>query len=957
MVFELLSDELRSVLLEMGFEKPTEIQKLSFPAIQNNEDCLLIAPTGFGKTEAALLPIINRLMQIPKSTRDERGIFVLYVTPLRALNRDIYRRIIEIGEKVNVSIALRHGDTPTSERTKQSKKPPEILVTTPEMLQAIIVSKRIGRVHLKDVRVIIIDEIHSLVDNKRGIQLSLAIERLKRRIGRGHLQYIGLSATVGSPKLVAQYLAMDRDVTILNVIEDKKIDIEVLYPVSNASESNKIKKLRKIISSSEEVASRFSLLLKLLSPDSSTLLFTNTRQMAEILSWRISQFLQDKDSKEIVGFDLQHSLHHSSISRDERINAENEFRAGTLNLVVSTSSLELGIDIGLIDQVIQYMSPRRAETLLQRIGRSGHSRKRVSVGKILAISPSDSLESSVIAYLAMNKQIEQSEIYEKAYDVLLHQIVGIILDNGKQELDAIYETVVKAYPYRNLSMDELKDVLRFGVDNYFFIEEPSEDMKKLIYIARRKCYEYYYSNLSTIPDVRSYRVINIANNRYIGRLDEAFVVSIEVSVKIILKGEVWKILAIDEDDLVLRVSPQVDFEAAIPSWKGELIPISPLVAQKVRDTFTNKKLSEILPTNSDTLGIIKKFVSSQPENLLPRENILLIEDAGNYGAIHSFLGSKGNNALAILLSGLVTTRNPMAGGVNYSSDAYTILMRLGLQNISVIREILQMLEPDHVKPLLETFLKKTDLYRIHFQNVAKRVGVIKKDAKITRKAINILKSRYSGNESIISKEVLNEIFFEKIDYKAVVNLINKISLKEIEIKLVPVKSLDSPLALASDATSGERILRTEPTAAILHAVEKRINQTSVSLHCLNLKCDWSAVKKLERISDEDVVCPKCGRRYIAVGHPKSDNQRSLIRREMSGEVLDSEDKKKLKNAKKSADLVLNFGKKAIFILAGRGIGPTKAARILRMMYSSREELLEEILLQESEFTRTREFWA
>ncbi|MEW5761008.1 MAG: DEAD/DEAH box helicase, partial [Candidatus Thermoplasmatota archaeon] len=325
-MFELLDEKIKAQLKNFGIEEPTEAQKKALPKIIEGKNLLLIAPTGIGKTEAAILPIFNKII-LEKEKRRLEGFFCIYITPLRALNRDLLRRIEDWGNALNITVGVRHGDTAIGERRKQTKKAPEILITTPETLQILLLGKVLRR-HLKNVKAVIIDELHELAFDERGAQLSVALERLKELCGE--FQRIGLSATLGNIEEARNYIG---NCEVINVYASKKISVDVLYK--------------------ENFNEQIELLKSLINRHSHTLIFTNSREGAETLALNLRKI------------DERIGIHHGSLSKDVRINMEEEFKKGNLKALVCTSSLELGIDIGIIDYVIQFSSPRQVTRLVQ----------------------------------------------------------------------------------------------------------------------------------------------------------------------------------------------------------------------------------------------------------------------------------------------------------------------------------------------------------------------------------------------------------------------------------------------------------------------------------------------------------------------------------------------------------------------------------------------------------------
>jgi ATP-dependent helicase Lhr and Lhr-like helicase len=498
--FDLLAKPVRKVLAELGFSKPTLPQRMAFPAILDGKNVLLIAPTGTGKTEAVLLPIFSELCGNHEKTK--MGIQVIYITPLRALNRDMLKRLTFWSEKIGIKVEVRHGDTETKTRRKQARQPPQILVTTPETLQAVLPGSQF-RKHLVNVRYVIVDEVHELAESKRGVQLTIALERLKE-VTLHEFQRIGLSATVGNPEEVAKFICgTKRAVSVIQAVLSKNYGYRIESPIPTEADYEAAGKLE----TSPEAAARIRWLTELIDSHNSTLVFVNSRTLAEMLGHKFSQ-LNRQDI----------AVHHGSISKEERVNIEDQFKAGFLKAVICTSTLELGIDIGNVDLVIQYMSPRQVNSLIQRVGRSGHSLERLSEGVIVTVYPDDTLESIAAVTNAVENRIEPVLFHENALDVLAHQVAGILLDNQAITLKELTAIVRRAYPYRRLPSRKLYEVIDF-LDNLNKLRlDP--DGKVLRRTGRTR--EYYYGNLSMIPDERRYPVISVLTDRKIGSLGDEF---------------------------------------------------------------------------------------------------------------------------------------------------------------------------------------------------------------------------------------------------------------------------------------------------------------------------------------------------------------------------------------------------------------------------------------------------
>ncbi|MFQ5891905.1 MAG: DEAD/DEAH box helicase, partial [Candidatus Methanofastidiosia archaeon] len=615
-----LHPKIISLLEEKGFSSLTLSQKLGIPKILSGEDTLIIARTGSGKTEAAVLPIFSNLLEY-----GGEGIKVLYIAPLKALNRDLLDRLEWWAERLEIKIAVRHGDTSKSERRKQTLNPPDVLITTPETLQALLIGKRM-RVNLIPLRFVVIDEIHELCEEKRGIQLSLGLERLVELCGR-KFQRIGLSATVGTPKEVARFLS--EKAMVVDATEEKGLEVLVEYPLGKNPE------LSDFLQVNTETASRIERILKLISEHESVLIFVNTREMAETLSSRFNLITHEID------------VHHSSLSKYMRIDTEKRFKAQKLKSIVCTSSMELGIDIGSVDLVIQYASPRKVSRLVQRAGRSGHRIGETSRAFIIAVSEDDILEASVIARKAVGNELEETRIYENALDVLADQLVGLLMDEYRFEIERAFRVVKRAYPYRNLSKEKFLEVLDFLKALRLIWREEGYFGRK------RSAMNYYFENLSMIPDTKHYKIFEVGTNSYIGTLDEEFIATrAEIGENFVVKGRAWTLLDIKEDRVEVSESKVI---GAIPAWEGELIPVPFEVAQEVAKMREN--FSKSYPISKEAFSALKKYLEEHEKNdPIPSSYEILIEEFKDFVVIHAPFGSLANETLGRLISVLLSSK-------------------------------------------------------------------------------------------------------------------------------------------------------------------------------------------------------------------------------------------------------------------------------------------------------------
>ncbi|OYR58146.1 helicase, partial [Halorubrum ezzemoulense] len=367
--FAHLGSDIREALSDRGFSTPTEPQREAIPPLADGRNALVLAPTGTGKTETAMLPVFDAIVAARDAPGDppREGISALYITPLRALNRDMMDRLEWWGDRLGVEVAVRHGDTTQYERSKQADDPPDVLITTPESLQAILTGSKM-RVALEDVAHVVIDEVHELAAAKRGAQLTVGLERLRRVAGP--FQRVGLSATVGDPEEVGRFLVGtgkrdpdrpgDRAFETVEVAAGTRTDVRVLDPAITDRDTT----LAGELAVDETTASHVRTIREIVAENESTLIFVNTRQTAEALGSRFKTLAEnereaaERDGRDDAADPTEIELHHGSLSKEVRVDVEDRFKSGDLDGLVCTSSMELGIDVGRVDHVVQYGSPR-----------------------------------------------------------------------------------------------------------------------------------------------------------------------------------------------------------------------------------------------------------------------------------------------------------------------------------------------------------------------------------------------------------------------------------------------------------------------------------------------------------------------------------------------------------------------------------------------------------------------
>jgi ATP-dependent helicase Lhr and Lhr-like helicase len=606
---------------ERAFSAPTPAQRKAWPAIAAGEHVLLSAPTGSGKTLAAFLAALDRFAREGDGVREGRGeraakpgTRVLYVSPLKALAYDIERNlrapIRGIGAE-HVTVAIRTGDTPQKERAAMVRNPPDILVTTPESLYLILTSQ--AREMLRSVDTVIVDEIHAVAHSKRGSHLALTLERLEMLVRASNpeigpheaaFQRVGLSATQNPLEEIGRFLVgPGREVTIVDAGARKQLDLRIEVPVESMTEPGAAVQagtgapegaaladpLDPVPGGSE--ATRASIwpaiypeLLKLVQQHTSTIVFVNNRRSAERVALRLNELANkqlqqeaEDEGREPPALVEIARAHHGSLAREERTKVEELLKAGQLPCLVATSSLELGIDMGAVDLVLQIESPKSVARGLQRIGRAGHGVDQVSRGRIFPKFRGDLLECAVVARRMHEGLIEPTVVPRNALDVLAQQIVAIAVSAEGEEgvsVEELHELVRASYSYSELSRELLENVLDM-LDGRYPSKEFGELRARIVWDrlagtikARKGSRQLAIANAGTIPDRGLYSV-TLPDGRRVGELDEEMVYEARPGQVFLLGASTWRIEEITRDRVI--VTPAPGAPGAVPFWKGDSV--------------------------------------------------------------------------------------------------------------------------------------------------------------------------------------------------------------------------------------------------------------------------------------------------------------------------------------------------------------------------------------------------
>jgi len=909
------------------FKEFSEIQKRAIDEVERGENCIITAPTGTGKTEAAILPIIERIRKWPYA-----GIRAIYITPLRSLNRDLLRRLEDICNRFKISIAVRHGDTPSKERSVQTRKPPQLLITTPETLQIILITKSF-RNALRNVKAVIVDELHELYHTKRGAQLSIALERLVEIAGE--FQRIGISATVGNIDEAAIFLFGKRGHKIIKEIGGKGLSLNVEMP--NEPIYN-YKELREKFSLDKESIARIERIISLIKENRKSILFVNTRQVAESLGSKIIHLSNIYKFGPIA-------IHHSSLDKEERIKVEDAFKKGEIKSIIATSSLELGIDIGDVDLVMQYNSPKQVTRLIQRVGRSGHGIKGEAKGTIIVGSIIDALEAGIIARLSIERRLEKESIERNPADVIANQIASIALEYNRISESKVIEIFSRAGPFIDLKKEIFEGILK-TLEEQHIIKRANN-----LILRGSKTLKYFINNISVIPDVSRFVVKNITTNKVISSLDERFVANyIDEGSDFIAKGLPWHVVSIDKG--VIYVEPSTSIEAAIPDWEGEDIPVSFEVANAVGNLLEKEEIDFVENISDELSREISLFFEKQNKYYRFRRGTVPVEICGDYVIIYSPLGKLANEFLGKIIGSIFTAD---AGSITIKTTPYAIILDTSPANKRPnIKRDLSILKEYSIENLMNNsaIIAHTELFRYKFVQTAKLFGIIEKDATITRNIVDRLIQLYKGSE--VYKEVVRDLYKNYYDIEHVNEFLSSLRSGNLHFEFYDSGEL-SPFAnevLRSAYYYKELLLPATPGSSELKQFIEGIEEKKVELLCTF--CGFRFSKILSELREgEKIKCPACGSNMIAI---YKEEYTDSIEKVKKGRKLSEKERRYYSESLTCADLINEYGKRALVALSTYGIGVKTAAKILKMVRSDYKYFLIDLIEAQKNYIKYRKFW-
>jgi len=939
--FTHLGQRVRAALSERGFDTPTAPQRLAIPPLAAGEDTLVVAPTGTGKTETAMLPVLDAIVERGDPDETPFGISALYVTPLRALNRDMRQRLEWWGEYLDLEVDVRHGDTTQYQRSQQAENPPDVLVTTPETLQAMLTGERL-REALEDIAHVVIDEVHELAASKRGAQLAVGLERLRELAGP--FQRVGLSATVGDREAVGAFLTGGRGCAIRSVDVGSRLELDVIHPEPTAEDEDLAGKLV----TDPETASHVRRIGDLVADNESTLIFVNTRQTAEALGSRCKE----------LGLPIE--VHHGSLSKEARIEVEDAFKSGAVDGLLCTSSMELGIDVGRVDHVVQYHSPRQVTRLLQRVGRAGHRADQVSRGTVVATRPDDVLEALSIARRAREGLVEPAAIHEGSLDVVANQIPGMTMGLGDVAVDRAYDIVSRAYPFRALDETTFREVLAELRSNrivWHDTEGPVETVE-----TTGGTWQYVYANLSMIPDEQTYDVYDVAGGKQVGTLDERFVLDVAGPGSVFVQGgEMWRVAEVDEDDREVNVSPVEDPAGEVPTWVGQEIPVprpvagevgelrgvaGPQVAAGADAAGVARDLTARYPTDAETAAVGIEDVARQVEAdaPVPTDDRIVVEREGRTVVVNAALGHRVNETLGRVLSALVGQQT--GASVAMEVDPYRIELEVpGEVATGDVLDHLRDTDPEHVRPLIELSLKRSDALAFRLSQVARSFGALDDDGY--RGSLSGERLVRAFEDTPVYDEAVREVFHEDLDVEGAAEVLRAIQSDDLVIERTRGRT---PVGTGGRSSGRELLTPENADASVVETVRERIQEDRVVLLCVHCG-EYAQRTKVKRVPDQP-ECAECGSTRVAALSPYDDDTVDAVRASDKSE----EQQDLTERANRRANLVQSHGKQAVVALSARGVGPQNAARIIAKLREDEDDFYRDILAREREYARTRSFW-
>ena len=804
-----------------GFTPP---QRFSILNIHSRINTLVSSPTGSGKTLSAFAAILNELIGHAHNDSLEDKTYAIYISPLKALGNDIEKNLngpltelndLYEGDDLGIRVGVRTGDTTKKEKREMRDNPPHIMITTPESLGILLTSPKM-KTHFQDIEWVIIDEIHSIAEGKRGVHLSLTLEWLRDKTS---FCRIGLSATVSPLEEVAKYLVgykdpvdkEPRDCKIVDVSQTKKLDLEVVTPVEN------------IIDTDYDEANRatYDLLDEYIQDHRTTIIFTNTRSGTERVVHRLKKrfpdnyvrVLEDEEAEDLAE-DVFHKAaigtHHGSLSQEHRIAIENMLKDGDLKAVVSSTSLELGIDIGYVDLVLLLGSPKSVARALQRIGRAGHHIHEESKGRIIVRDRDDLVECCVLLKSAIEGSIDRILIPTNAYDVLSQQIYGYAID-GRTHVDHVYDMYRKSYCYVDLKRSDYDEVIKYLSGEYssleerhvyskIWVDEETGEMGKSGRLAR----VIYMTNIGTIPDETNIRVK--LGDQVIGSISEPFLEKLKKGDIFVLGGDTYEFRY--SQGATAFVNTTSSKSPTVPSWFSEQLPLSfdlAMSIQKFRRYMEEyfkadvgreriyEYIDEYLYVDENSKRSIYEYFKEQHLfTTIPHDQKIVVEhytdEDKKYVIFHTLYGRRTVDVLSRAAAYVASQHLNDDIEININDNGFY----LGIPKNSSLNgeKILKSLDPNTLYDVMKDVLAKTEVLKRRFRHCAARSLMILRNYKGNTKSVSrqqlssrllISAVRRISDDFIILREARREVLEDLMDITHAKEVLEDVQTENVEI--------------------------------------------------------------------------------------------------------------------------------------------------------------------------------
>jgi ATP-dependent Lhr-like helicase len=819
----------------------SEPQRYALLNIHNRKNTLVSAATGSGKTLTGFSSVLSELITLSENNLLENKVYCIYVSPLKSLNNDVFFNLEQplkemekiAGKKLNIKVNVRTGDTTTAERQKMLKNPPHILITTPESLALMLSSIKFKEL-MRNVRWCIIDELHALCDNKRGVHLSLSLERLQNSCEE-EITRIGLGATCEPLEEISQFLVgSERDCEIAKIDFTKKMDLKVLSSTKDLIDTTH----------KEMHDSLYNLLNNLIQDHKTTLIFTNTRSGTERVVHNLKEKFPGKYNDENIG------AHHGSLSKTFRLNLEKRMREGNLKVICCSTSLELGIDIGFIDLVICLGSPKSIARLCQRCGRSGHKLHDTVKGRIIVLNRDDLVECSVMLKGVLENNIDRINIPKNCLDVLAQHIHGIAISN-KIKVDELFKLIKRSYCYKELKRDDFIEVVNYLAgkftsleDRYVYAKIWYDEETGMIGKKGKLSRVIHMTNIGTIPD-ESFITIKIGNE-VIGHIDEAFLEKLKPRDVFVLGGKVYEFLY--SRGMTAQVKGSINRPPTVPSWFSEQLPLSfdlALSISKFRGHVEylfkeKKKKEEILDFINDYLYIDRNSANALYEYFkeqflfseIPSDKKLLVEFFNDknkkYVVFHSLYGRRVNEVFSRAIAYAIARIQHKDVEIGVNDNGFFIGCDKK-ENIQVMRAF-NLIKAEELRRVLERAIESSEIFKRRFRHCATRSLMILRQYKGKRKMVGrqqmssmllISALRRIDENFCILKEARREVLEDLMDIKNTVRILKDIEDGKIKIKQISTL-MPSPFALNLVLQGYVDVLRIEDKIEFLKKMHNMI---------------------------------------------------------------------------------------------------------------------------------------